>query len=290
VAGQISLNAWSRLPAAIRAPLVGVAVVIGGVQAWRYLVAANLGLSPGIPWATPAMALYLWLYWRHLGGRGWPRSTADDRRRNLRARSLSPPIWRWSLLAGGSVMAAEVPLGLLLQRFAPISSALPDFLQRLPVPTMFAFLGMSAVVAGVVEEAAFRGYLQAPLEERYGPAWAILATTMVFVLVHLPGRTGVSYADLFLVAWASVNYGILAYITRSILPGLVLHVSGDLASFAALWWFQVTVGPREWHRVALADALKDPLFVANGFEFVLLLALSFWAFRRLAKHPRLAPG
>jgi hypothetical protein len=149
---------------------------------------------------------------------------------------------------------------------------------------------MSSIVAGVVEEAAFRGYMQAPFEERYGPGWAILATTMVFVLVHIPGRPGVSYADLFLVAWASVNYGILTYLTRSILPGLLLHASGNLAGFAVLLWFQFTVGPREWHRVALADALKDPLFVANGLEFVLLLALSFWAFRKLAKHPRLAPG
>jgi len=273
---------WSRLPVVIRALLVGLAVAVAGIQAWRYLVAANLALSPRIPWAAPTMALYLWLYWRYLDGHGWPQSTAAARQRDLRARSLSPSTWRWSLVAGGSFMAATVPLTLVLQRFSPTSRALPDFSQGLAVPTLFSLLLMSSVVAGVVEEAAFRGYLQALLERRYGPVLAIVVTTTGFVLVHLPGRAGVSQAYLLLVALASVNYGILAHITQSILPGLVLHVSGDAAAFAVLWWFQVTVGPRVWHPITLADALQDPLFLANCFEFVLLMVISLWAFRRLA--------
>jgi hypothetical protein len=36
-----------------------------------------------------------------------------------------------------------------------------------------AFVITVSVMAGIVEEAAFRGYMQSPLERRYGPAAAI---------------------------------------------------------------------------------------------------------------------
>jgi membrane protease YdiL (CAAX protease family) len=38
-----------------------------------------------------------------------------------------------------------------------------------------------------------------------------------------------------LIVIASVGYGILAYLTGSILPGAVLHASGDIMSFGLLW-------------------------------------------------------
>jgi len=273
---------WHRLPLMVRSLLVSLAVAISGIQVWRYLVSANLAVSPRTPWAAAAMALYLFFYWHYLDGRGWPHSTAAARHRDLRARSLSPAMWRWSLLAGGSLMAATVPLTLLIQRFFPTSHAFPDFLQRLPAHSLLLFLAMSSLVAGVTEEAAFRGYLQAPIERRFGPVLAILITSAVFVLIHIPGRSGVSPAFLFLVALASLNYGILAHLTQSILPGLVLHVSGDAAAFGVLWWFQVTIGPREWHRVSLTEALGEPLFLVQFLELAVLVALSIWAFRKLA--------
>jgi membrane protease YdiL (CAAX protease family) len=273
---------WHYLPVLIRAPLAGLAVAFGGIQVWRYLVAANLAVSPSAPWSVPAMALYLWLYWCYLNGRGWPQATAGARQRDLRARPLSPSMWRWSLLAGGSFMAAAAPLTLLLERFFPISRTLPDFLRRFPTPTLLWVLLMSSLVAGLVEEAAFRGYLQAPIERRHGPVFAILLTTAVFVLVHLPGRSHVSPAYLLLVALASLNYGVLAHLTQSILPGLVLHASGNAAAFAVLLWFEVTIGPRDWQRVPLAQALREPLFLTNCLELVVLMALSLWAFRKLA--------
>jgi membrane protease YdiL (CAAX protease family) len=44
---------------------------------------------------------------------------------------------------------------------------------------------MSALVAGFCEEAAFRGYMQGPIERRYGPVVAILATGIAFGFAHL---------------------------------------------------------------------------------------------------------
>jgi hypothetical protein len=44
---------------------------------------------------------------------------------------------------------------------------------------------MGAPVAGIIEESAFRGYMQGPIERRYGLLVAILITGTMFAIVHL---------------------------------------------------------------------------------------------------------
>jgi hypothetical protein len=70
----------------------------GGV--WNALLVINLRSSPAFPWSVPAMALLLWLMWSYLGGRGWPRSTSDVRRRHLRANRRSGRTYLWAFVAG----------------------------------------------------------------------------------------------------------------------------------------------------------------------------------------------
>jgi membrane protease YdiL (CAAX protease family) len=41
---------------------------------------------------------------------------------------------------------------------------------------VFAWVILSTLVAGVVEETAFRGYVQGGIERRHGPVVAILVT------------------------------------------------------------------------------------------------------------------
>jgi membrane protease YdiL (CAAX protease family) len=62
-----------------------------------------------------------------------------------------------------------------------------------PSPTTalrFSVLLIGPMVAGVVEETAFRGYMQSHLE-RIGPTFAILMTSAVFTLLH--GTHGLAY-------------------------------------------------------------------------------------------------
>ena len=71
----------------------------------------------------------------------------------------------------------------------------------------------------MVEEAAFRGYMQRGLE-RFGSGTAIVVTSIVFALVH-----GVHGWQMLLLLGpgifiASVLYGLLAYHSGSILPGM----------------------------------------------------------------------
>ena len=100
---------------------------------------------------------------------------------------------------------------------------------------------MSAVVAGVVAETWFRGYLQRPIERRHGPMIAILVTGSVFGFAHFAHpEVGVVLLPFYL-AVASM-YGALAYFADSALPGLVLHTGGNMFSAFDLF----TRGQSEW--------------------------------------------
>jgi hypothetical protein len=64
------------------------------------------------------MALMLWVMWQYLGGRWWPRTTAEARRRNLRALPVSRRVFLWALVAGKRTAKAggEVPTAALSAR------------------------------------------------------------------------------------------------------------------------------------------------------------------------------
>ena len=75
-----------------------ITILAGGI--WSGLVVANLQSSPAVPWSVPVMALLLWLAWSYLGGKGWPRSTSETRRRYMRANRKSSPTYLWAWVAG----------------------------------------------------------------------------------------------------------------------------------------------------------------------------------------------
>ena len=91
----------------------------------------------------------------------------------------------WALLAGGLGIVSLVLALRLANRLVVLpQQQLPD-LSHVPKLTVIALLLMAAPVAGIVEEAAFRGYMQGPLERRYGLIVAILITGTMFAVVHL---------------------------------------------------------------------------------------------------------
>src|SRR5271157_2971127 len=89
-----------RVVAVAWAGFLGFLIIVFGAGVWAALVAANLGVSPAVPWAVPAMALVLWLMWMYLGGRFWPRRTSQARRVCMRANLVSAPAFAWAALAG----------------------------------------------------------------------------------------------------------------------------------------------------------------------------------------------
>jgi membrane protease YdiL (CAAX protease family) len=279
------LSLWQRLPVIVRAVLAGGAVAAAGILPWTFFVTWNQKLLLSVPWAVLPTALYLWLFWRYLQGAGWPRSTMEARRAGLRANGLSSDAWGLALFAGILGLSTLLPLIGVLRRLVRLpTESHPIILPpEMPFLTVFLLLVMASIVAGVVEEAAFRGYMQGAIERRHGPAVAILATGALFGLGHLTHHPDSMLAMMpFYLAVAAI-YGGLAYLTNSILPGLVLHAGGDVFSLTRLW----TTGQPEWQTSSKPPQLiwetgTDAAFGSYLAMFIVLGAAAVWAYATLA--------
>ncbi len=135
---------------------------------------------------------------------------------------------------------------------------------------------MSAMVAGISEEAGFRGYMQSPLERRYRPALAIAITSIVFGLTHLTHGPFLP-TILFDMGWGAL-YGLLTYKSGSIVPAIILHTSADALEFIAAWKFPpATPAPLVW------VSGPDRWLWFNLVLVVLCGSASAWAFQRLGR-------
>jgi len=210
---------------------------------------------------VPPTVLYLWLFWRYLQGAGWPRSTAEARRANLRAHRLSDDVWVSALLADGLGIATLVVFLRVMNRLVRLPQTQHPDLSQVSFVTLLFILLMGSAVAGIVEEASFRGYMQRPIERRHGPVVAILVTGTLFGFAHFTHLEVTLSLMPYYLAVAAI-YGTLAYLTNSILPGLVLHASGNFLGGVGL-----LAGRHDWWQ---ASPKPDPLVWETGAD------ASFW--------------
>ncbi len=225
----LAVRVWRKIPVILRALLIAELISDIGDLPPGGLMMANLRFWPSVPWLLPATALWLWLFWRWMNGAGWPKSTAESRRRDMRARPLSARVWRWSLLAGGLGLVSTMAFALLLARFADVprdAYKLPVNFSALPLWTVISILLAISVSAGVVEEVAFRGYLMSPIARRHGWPVAILISGLMFFVAHL-NHSYITFAHLPFFLAVSAVHGLLVYRTGSILPSVVLHAVAD---------------------------------------------------------------
>jgi len=271
----------------VRAVLIGMLVAIAGTIPRNIIFAANLRYYPIVPWAVPLTAVYLWFFWRYLNGAGPPESTAEERRTSLRANRVSLRVWVWSLLAGGlGIVALVIAFHVANRMIVLPQQQLPD-LTQVPKFTILSLLLMAAPIAGIVEEAAFRGYMQVPIERRYGLPVAILVTGTMFAIAHL---------DFTLILWpyyvaVAAIYGTITHLTDSILPAVVLHTSGNIYSNIDLWLH----GQAEWQAPSGTTELiwqtsTDTSFWVSIIALFIVVAATVWAFFKLASTTRKSPA
>jgi membrane protease YdiL (CAAX protease family) len=274
---------WRRLPVVVRALLIGVTAGAAGTVPWASLAAANMRHRSELPWAVPIMAAYLLFYWRYFArGWGWPQSTADARRANARANSLNADAWGAALLAGILGLMSVLLLQGVMSRLVLLPQQRDLDPSQYPAVTVLLWVVMSAVVAGVVEETSFRGYLQRPIERRHGPVAAILVTGSVFGFAHFTHpEVGLALLPFYL-AVAAV-YGALAYLTDSIFPSLVLHAGGNMFSAFDLftrgrseWQLSTTPRPLVWQKG------PDAAFLGNLAALLVAGVLTVFAYAALA--------
>jgi membrane protease YdiL (CAAX protease family) len=263
------------------AVITGIIVLLAGNLPWVALLAPmNLRVGRVAPWAVLPMGIYLWCYWKYIGGSWGSKGTAAERQTNLRANALSEEVWGASIAAGLLGFAAIAAMLVLMPRLVklPESSPLTEP-PGMPSVTVFLLLAMSSVVAGVTEEAAFRGYMQGPIERRYGLALAILVNGTAFGLLHFRNHPADVLIMLpYYIAVAAV-YGGLTWAANSILPALVLHSGGDVWSLGRLW----LTGRPEWQLSPAPASLVwetgvDAGFLLSAAALVVLGGLTWWAY------------
>ena len=261
---------FRRIPEVVWSGILALllTLVVGG--AWTALLIGDLAISPAIPWAVPVMAFLLWLMWRYLGGAWWPESSSAVRRRALRARPVDGIVMTWALAAGVLSIVSLAGLWIVLFQLAnlPTERVLLDS-SRYPV-TIGLVLVMASVVSSVPEEAGFRGYFQGALERRVSGPGAILITAAVMAPEHALTQ-GFLWPTLLFYACVDIMLGTMAYLTNSILPGIVVHFIGLVTFFTLVWPGDALRqlvgrgGPQIWFSIHIGQVVIFGMLAAIAF-------------------------
>ena len=264
---------WQRIPVLIRALVSGFLIAEIGIAAWLVVWA----FVPA-PWSIVVMSGLLWLYCKYLSGSWWPKATAAARRDRFRAVKLPAGVWRWSLVA--AMLFVVIAQSGLVITFRLIEFPAEAFtagynVDAMPLWLVWPSILMASLVAGICEETGLRGYLQVPLERRYGPGVGITIASIVFVLIHL-NQAWAPTVLLHLFAW-SVLWGILAYAAGSLIPSIIGHAVMDVFNFS-YWWTDIA---GRFEMQTLAETGVDSHFVGWSLGFAASIALFFWATRKI---------
>lgn len=264
-----------RISKVVQFGILALLITILGGGIWSALLITNLLTSPAFPWAVVVMAVLLWLAWLYLDGQGWPPASSEARHRHLRARPVARQVLVWALAAGLLSIVALIGFWIVLfQLVKAPGNALPD-LSKYPVLSVALMLVMASVVGAVTEEAGFRGYFQGVLEVEFGGPLAIVIAALVMSPGH--GLTqGFVWTTLLFYFFVDVIFGLMAYFTKSILPGIIVHAIGLLTFFTLVWPYDTT-------RRLVSEGGADLWFWGHLLQAVVFTVLAILAFRQLAK-------
>jgi membrane protease YdiL (CAAX protease family) len=182
------------------------------------------------------MAAYLSIYVLYFSGRIFPHTISGFRHERFRSFVFSTDWPKWILAAFLFVVAIESAF--------VVNFRLIDFPEQswilynkyfLTMPGWMAWLGVaiSSLVAGICEECGFRGYLQYPIEKRYGAKIGIAVSSVIFTLVHL--HQAWAGAVLPIILLAGILLSILAFKAQSLIYPIIAHSAMDVFNFS-YWW------------------------------------------------------
>jgi membrane protease YdiL (CAAX protease family) len=255
--------------------LIGFLVSSLGIAVWSLL----LVLVPA-SWSILAMIPVLWAYWKLFTRKyaPWPWSGGGPwggGGRPIGVGALWAPRLVAALLFVLIVQASFVVTFCLIPFPAERFTADYKQLETLPKWTAWILIIMSSIVAAICEETGFRGYMQAPLQKRYGPKTAIILTSILFTLIHLSHRWAVPIIPH--IFGASVLLGLLAWRSGSLIPGIIGHAILDIFDYS-FWWTTIT---GKIDRKTIFETGVDTHFIIWAF----LLAAACRAFFRAINTP-----
>ena len=268
---------WMKVPLVVRSILSGFVVTTIGVGSWVLLVT----YIP-VPWSVVPMGAILILYWIYFSGKWNPSNTQVFRHFCMRQIKLKRPVWIWGLLAALLIVLFVNSGGILTFRifeFQPEIFKTARFLNELPAWKAWPVILMASLVAGICEEIGYRGYMQAPLEQKYGPVAAISITSLVFAVAHIHQAWAGGWLGMIVIFVISFMIGYLAYSTKSLLPGIIAHVSFDIINFS-YWWSDV-IGTFERKPISITGV--DNHFIIIVMVVLLSTILFIVSIRKLLK-------
>ena len=166
---------WMKVPLVVRSILLGFGVSSIGIGIWVLLV-TNIP----VPWSIVGMGAILILYWMYFSGKWNPSNTQVFRRFCMRQINLKRPVWIWGLVAAFSIILflnSGWILTFRIVEFQPEIFKTFRYVNDYPAWMSWSIILMASLVAGICEEIGYRGYLQAPLEQKYGPIASISITS-----------------------------------------------------------------------------------------------------------------
>lgn len=222
---------WQKTPTLIKAILVGIVVLIPTLLVTQIIGEFNAAVFlPNIPWSLPVIAVVVWLFYRYTTGSQTPFEASLNRNRLSKDQAI-PEIDRPQLVLA-IIVQVILAISLLIA-----STMLLDFTDRpmgqninlyLPMSPLVAipyFIGI-AIAASVIEEIAFRGYMQTLLNDRYSKLVSIVIVGIVFAVIHpIPPAT---YIPFFFI---SISYSLIAERFNSTRPAIVSHFIVDVAIY-----------------------------------------------------------
>ena len=157
------------------------------------------------------------------------------------------PFWRtigWRRLETGTTPRALAYLGLLgggllFSMLIQISSAAFAPKTKLPIENFFQdrrsailLMLMAVIVAPVIEETIFRGYVYPVLARRFGATCGILVTGTIFGLLHAAQLWG-GWGQIGLLILVGIVFTAVRAATRTVVASYLLHVSYNSFIFIA---------------------------------------------------------
>jgi membrane protease YdiL (CAAX protease family) len=275
---------WARLPVSLRAIIAGLLIALVAANVWLLLL-----LILPVPLAATVEVVFLGLYVWWASGGGPPQRTRAARGVAFRSGALSRARWFWGLIAALSFAATIHAAIVLLFRIVPfpIGAFRQGYdLSFIPsLPMKWIAVVVSATSAGICEETGFRGYMQRPIEQRHGAPTAILMSSFFFMLMHLT-KAWATIGMVPIVFGAGMLLGLLAWSSRSLIPGMIGHVVMDIGLFG-YWWTGIA---GDFTARPIAETGLDQPFVFTCAVFGTTLVIVLLAVRRLRAINRMPSG
>jgi membrane protease YdiL (CAAX protease family) len=272
---QLSL-VWSKVPLIIRAILSGFLVSSVGITLWSIFL-----MRFAAPWSILPMIIVLFVYWKFFSGKLGSKKSTALKQSNFRAIHLERHVWKWGLVGAiffVIIIQSSFVITFRIFEFPSVKfTADYKMLDTMPLWVAWAILIMSSIVAGICEETGFRGYMQVPLENKYGLVIAIVVSSLIFTAIHLTKTWAVPILPH--IFFASVLLGILAYKSGSLIPGIIGHSILDIFDYS-IWWSNITGG---FHKQTIFKTGTDLHFIVWSLIFILALFVFFRSMERLKK-------